>query len=71
MSEQRHKTKITFPTIQARSSLASSKEEFIPVIKLRRYNLLKIKELCNHREKDKRLGRAQSHHESIGSLLQA
>lgn len=58
MSEQRQKTKITFPIIQARSSFANNKEEFIPVIKLRRYNLLKMKELFNHREKDKRLGRA-------------
>lgn len=35
-------------------------EEFVPVIKSRKYNLLKLKEIFNHREKDKRLGRVST-----------
>ena len=44
-------------------------EEFIPVIKSRRYNLLKLKEIYNHREKDKRLGRVQTEVSNSSSNL--
>lgn len=35
-------------------------ENFRPVIKSRKYNLLKMKELRGHIEKDKRMGRTES-----------
>lgn len=35
-------------------------EMFRPVIKSRKYNLLKLKELRGHIEKDKRMGRTES-----------
>ena len=43
-------------------SASPSREDsnFLPVIKARRYNLLKLNELRQHREKDKRMGRLQS-----------
>jgi hypothetical protein len=43
----------------------------VPVIRTRRYNLLKIKELCQLKEKDKRLGRIKTESSNLERLLKA
>ena len=43
MDENQTKHRLNFPAIQPRSSVLKRTIEFIPVIKSRRYNLLKIK----------------------------
>lgn len=43
----------------------------MPVIRTRRYNLLKIKELYHLKEKDKRLGRIKTESSNLEKLLKA
>ena len=50
-----HLPKIAQPTFEEETA-----EMFKPVIKSRKYNLLKLKELRGHIEKVKRMGRTQS-----------
>jgi hypothetical protein len=38
----------------------SRKDDFVPVIRARRYNLLKLKDLCLLKERDIRLGRVKT-----------
>ncbi len=62
---------ISLPRIEQKSSPLQRREEFVPVIRTRRYNLLKIKELCVLKEKDKRLGRIKTESSNLEKLLKA
>jgi hypothetical protein len=59
------------PVVAARPASMLRSEEFIPVIKSRRYNLLKLKEIYHMREKDRRLGRVVTESASLSSQLVA
>ena len=72
MSLQRQsRINIRFPNVIHRPSSVLRSEEFVPVIPLRRYNLLKLKEIYCMKEKDKRLGRMSTEGMSLISKLRA
>ena len=49
----------------------SRKDDFVPVIRARRYNLLKLKDLCLLKERDIRLGRVKTQSSNLEKLLRA
>jgi len=51
MLESEVRVAIHLPKISNRPVSIASSDNFIPVIKTRRYNLLKIKDLCQIKEK--------------------
>ena len=50
---------ISLPKVTNKPQI-SRKEDFVPVICTRRYNLLKLKDLCLLKERDIRLGRVKT-----------
>lgn len=49
----------------------SRKDDFVPVIRARRYNLLKLKDICLLKERDIRLGRVKTQSSNLEKLLRA
>jgi hypothetical protein len=61
---------IRFPSIghPGRECSLPKEEEFRPVLKTKRYNLLKLYELKHHRDRDRRLGRLSLEKERLVRL---
>jgi hypothetical protein len=65
------KESIHLPKVFFRPSSVMRTCDFVPVIRSRRYNLLKLKEIYNLRQKDQRLGRVITECSNLGSYLKA
>jgi hypothetical protein len=64
------KDNISLPKVATRPPLLRC-DDFVPVIRTRRYNLIKIKDLCLLKERDIRLGRVKTESTNLQKLLTA
>lgn len=62
---------VQLPKVYYRPSSVLRTSDFVPVIRSRRYNLLKLKEIYNLRQKDERLGRVVTECGDLTSFLKA
>lgn len=65
------KINISLPKVTQRPHPLLHPEEFVPVIRVRRYNLIKIKELCELKERDIRLGRVKTESSNLERVMKA
>jgi hypothetical protein len=61
---------ISLPKVNNKPQFARN-DDFVPVIRARRYNLLKLKDLCLLKERDIRLGRVKTQSSNLEKLLRA